>query len=148
MFFDEFYVCKPYSSREANSELYLVGKGFKGNIDIGHPYINGMLDRISGHIDINIPIFKKEDYPENYINNIIITADEISQSQINKINNDIYRVNKCINNYFKGPSYLNKNVIEFKNQESEKLEAWYYYNPIKPIKKRDMLNMIDGLGQK
>ena len=70
IFFDEFYICKPYSSREANSELYLIGKGFKGNIDIGHPYINAMFDRISGAVDINIPIFKKDDYPDIYINDI------------------------------------------------------------------------------
>ena len=36
--FDEFYLCKPYTSREANSETFLVGKGFKGGYDINHPY--------------------------------------------------------------------------------------------------------------
>jgi len=28
--FNEFYICKPYTSRPYNSEIYLVGKGFKG----------------------------------------------------------------------------------------------------------------------
>lgn len=28
--FDEFYICKPLTSRPYNSEVYLVGKGFKG----------------------------------------------------------------------------------------------------------------------
>lgn len=28
--FDEFYICKPLTSRPYNSEIYLVGKGFKG----------------------------------------------------------------------------------------------------------------------
>lgn len=148
VFFDEFYICKPYSSREANSELYLVGKGFKGNINIDHPYINAMFDRISGNIDINIPIFKENDYPDGYIDNIIKIADSVTNSQIVKINNDIDRVTKCINANFKGPSYLNNYVLEFKKQESPKLEAWYYFNPIKPIKNNDKLNMIDGLGQK
>jgi hypothetical protein len=28
--FDEFYLCKPLTSRPYNSEIYLIGKGFKG----------------------------------------------------------------------------------------------------------------------
>ena len=32
-FFDEFYLCKPFTSRMANSETYLIGKGFKYDAD-------------------------------------------------------------------------------------------------------------------
>ena len=147
VFFDEFYICKPYTSREANSELYLVGKGFKGNIEIDNPYINAMFDRITGAVNIDIPIFKQEDYPEDYLTAIIKTAELVTNSQINKINSDIERVNKCIYNNHRGPASLNPVVLEFKKQESSKLESWYYHNPIMSIKKYNMLNMIDGLGQ-
>jgi hypothetical protein len=31
--FDEFYICKPLTSRPYNGEIYLVGKGFRGITD-------------------------------------------------------------------------------------------------------------------
>ena len=45
LYFDEFYICKPYSSREANSETYLIGKGFKGS-NIEDKYIQLILNML------------------------------------------------------------------------------------------------------
>lgn len=42
--FDEFYVCKPMSSRPTNSETYLVGKGLKKGISIKHILIQELIN--------------------------------------------------------------------------------------------------------
>jgi hypothetical protein len=57
-FFDEFYLCKPFTSRMANSETYLVGIGFKGNI----------LQNSSKKEDSNKEDSKKEELTENTLN--------------------------------------------------------------------------------
>jgi hypothetical protein len=42
--FDQFYICKPLSSRPTNSEIYLVGKGFRG---ISPAVLDVLLDRLA-----------------------------------------------------------------------------------------------------
>jgi cap2 methyltransferase len=44
--FDEFYVTKPLTSRPANSEVYLVGKGFRG---ISDRLATALLDRLAAY---------------------------------------------------------------------------------------------------
>ena len=53
-FFDEFYVCKPMTSRSANSETYLVGKGFKGGVYLKHKYIIMLMDKITQFNNLNL----------------------------------------------------------------------------------------------
>lgn len=38
-FFEQVYICKPQTSRDTNSEVYVVGKGFLGGVYLEHPYI-------------------------------------------------------------------------------------------------------------
>jgi hypothetical protein len=146
--FDEFYLCKPYSSREANSETYLVGKGFKENISFDHPYITALLDRATGRVPINVPLFDAFDYPKDYLPALIAASENIFNAQIDKINSDVERVHKSIEKRHKGNNSLNPVVIEFQRKEEDKISAWYFYNPILPIDPAKKLRMKDALGQK
>lgn len=148
LFFDEFYVCKPYSSREANSETYLVGKGFKGGVAFDHPYIAAMFDRISERVPINIPLFDEKDYPIEYIDILLDASKQIFGSQMDKINHDLERASKCIANNYHGNFSYNPIVISFKKEEEEKLSSWYFYNPIYPMEESKKLIMRDSLGQR
>ncbi len=146
-FFDEFYICKPYSSREANSETYLVGKGFKGNVSLDHPYIQAMFARITKEVDINVPLFDAKDYPTDYIKFVTNCAEDIFINQINKLESDIERVYKCLKSNHKGNTCDNDMVKEFNNQEKNKIERWYYNNPIKLIETKHRLDMTDLFNQ-
>lgn len=148
LFFDEFYVCKPYSSREANSETYLVGKGFKGGVSFDHPYIAAMLDRISERVPIETPLFEEKDYPSEYINALVKASDEIFGAQMMKINHDIDRVNKCISSRYHGNFAYNPVVADFRKEEEEKISSWFFYNPIYPMEESKRLIMKDALGQR
>lgn len=135
--FDEFYVCKPYTSREANSETYLVGKGFKGSFD--HSYVKAMLERIKA--DTKKPLFDAKKYPKEYLRVIIDSSKEISDSQAHKIDKDIMRVSECL-------AGKTKFVVDaFNDTEEMHLEKWYYDNPIYPIEKKYMLNMLNSYRQ-
>jgi hypothetical protein len=148
-FFEEFYICKPYSSREANSEIYLVGKGFK-NVNTGdifsHPYIIAMIERMESKS--TVPLFDAKDYPKEFLKHIVNACNTIYEKQIDKINKDIGRVDKAIKSGYRGHPSKNPVVLEFKKYEEKKLSDWYNTNYIKPIPKNKLLKMKDALGQK
>jgi len=146
-FFDEFYLCKPYTSRMANSETYLVGKGFKGNATLDHPYIKAMFDRISNRIDIKIPIFDASLYPKLYLSTIIKSAKDLTNTQIEKLDADIDRVNKCLINRHKGNPRDNPVVSDFYESVEPLIEEWYQLCNILPIADEKKLKMNDALKQ-
>lgn len=148
-FFDEFYICKPYSSREANSEIYLVGKGFRGGADAKHPYIRAMFDRIQDKVPF-VPLFDFKDYPNGFLKEVIGAATTITMNQVRKIDADIARYRSAMaaasRNRGFVPAYKSPIVKEFMKIEELRLESWYYNNPMRPI--TDRLNMADiGIGR-
>ncbi len=108
--FDEFYICKPYTSRAANSEIYLVGKGFSTKkFKTYNSYYEGMLSYLSNSVNSNgdisgsgmsdvihvdsqnnrpfkyVPLFDAKYYKSNYITNIVKIVKELDDSQITAI---------------------------------------------------------------
>jgi 23S rRNA U2552 (ribose-2'-O)-methylase RlmE/FtsJ len=146
-FFDEFYLCKPYTSRMANSETYLVGKGFKGlgTKNNKHPYIKAMFDKITGASPIEVPIFDAKQYSDTYITTIVKSVELLTESQVNKLDSDVDRCRKCLNGRFNGPIKNDPIITEFYESIEHDIIEWYKLNPILPIDKK--LNMINALGQ-
>ncbi len=141
--FDEFYFCKPPTSRQANSETYLVGKGFRG-VTIDHPYVQAMFRLIESKN--NIPIFDVKRYPSGFIGKIIEADAKFSERQIEKLNHDINECKACMG--FRGRTWDNPRVIKFRNQIESDLEEWYRRNQILPIPELYQLSMKDALRQK
>ena len=124
-FFNEFYICKPKTSREANSETYLVGKGFKydNNDIINNPYIKEVFKYIKN--PNHIPFFDANNYPINYLNTIIKSSKILADAQKNKILTDIERSKK-------GKEEINKYIYSIQNE----IEEWYIKNYIIPCNKK------------
>lgn len=140
--FDEFYLCKPYSSREANSETYLVGKGFKNNVDKFQSYIDALFNRIEHKDMLEIPIFDAKSYPKEYIKTIIAASNAIFTRQINKINDDLKR---CAHSRSVKD---NDELRAFKDAAEKDLHEWYKNNAILPLKPEQRLNMKDAYHQR
>ncbi len=147
LFFEEFYLCKPYTSRMANSETYLVGKGFKGGVYFKHPYILAMFDRISGRVPVDVPMFDAKTLPKEYLLTILKSAKELSDLQIQKLNLDIQRVNKCLSSKYRGPPREEPTVSEFYESVEQSIVEWFTLNPILPISDNNKMDMADALGQ-
>jgi 23S rRNA U2552 (ribose-2'-O)-methylase RlmE/FtsJ len=147
-FFDEFYICKPITSRMANSETYLVGKGFKGGAYFEHPYIKALLDRINKKTPVEIPIFDAKDYPKEFLINVVKAMRELANSQTEKINADIERVNRCLRSSYRGNPAQEPIVLEFIKSEEPTIQKWYEDNPVMPIDKSDVISMKNALGQR
>lgn len=149
-FFDEFYLCKPQSSRSANSETYLVGKGFKlSNLtDITqHPYIQAMFTKLTNYAthgttaNLTIPLFDASHLPSTYLKTILDANNDLYNTQINKILNDIERTEKCLRNAHRGPSTLNPEVMLYNKSIEADIVNWYKQNPCLPINKNDKLRI-------
>lgn len=144
--FDEFYICKPHTSREANSETYLVGKGLKKAIDIDHPYVVAMLDRMKN--DIEMPLFDRSVYSKNsgkkFLDAMESACDKIFQRQIEKLKHDIEQARACIKERVKNPKY-HPRVVRYRKSVEKDIEDWWMKMAIKPIKNK--LNMRDLYNQ-
>jgi len=143
--FDEFYICKPYTSRQANSETYLVGKGFKG-ADIDHPYVKAMFSKITSN-KLDVPLFDAKQYPTKYLQDIVKISEEIFGNQIDKLNHDLEKTKECINSRYRGKTQNNPIVKEFHVVVNEQVESWYMQNKVYPILESAKLQMEDGLRQ-
>lgn len=123
-FFNEFYICKPKTSREANSETYLVGKGFKyDNNIINNPYIKEIFRYIKN--PNYIPFFDAINYPNDYLNIIIKSSKILADIQKNKILADINRSKQ-------GKEEINKYIFTIQNE----IEEWYIKNYVIPCNKK------------
>lgn len=152
--FDKFYLCKPYTSREANSETYLVGKGFKGHVGLDHPYVKAMFDRIivdeltgKTKVKLEIPLFDAKQYPNGYLKDITKASKYIFEKQIKKINHDIDASKKCINSNYRGKTWNHPIVRNFHNGIKNNIEKWYMSYKIYPISEDRKLDMRDALHQ-
>lgn len=156
-FFDEFYLCKPYSSREANSETYLVGKGFRPNVYLKHPYIQAMFDRIATKSDV--PLFDAKDYDPTYLKGIVSISKQIFGNQITKIEEDIKRVAAAYAAHHRdnhngnhrdkrnGNPSDNPIILKYNKSIENNLSKWYTDYPIFPMLNERRLRMYDAFRQ-
>lgn len=118
-FFEEFYICKPITSRAPNSEIYLVGKKFKGGVYLKHPYIVALfevLNKCQKNEEV-ISVFGPKDYPKWYLPLIVKINKEIFSKQINALNKNISMAKS------------NKNITI----DTNILDIWLQNNTILPI---------------
>lgn len=127
--FDEFYLCKPFTSREANSETYLVGKGFKGNITFSHPYVKALFDRMENPERLEVPLFDAKNYPKQYLQDVFTASKEIFGKQIIKINHDLSAARLCLQE--QDTNHIS--VQNFNKKIQPLIEKWYLDNVIYPI---------------
>ena len=151
-FFDEFYVCKPYTSREANSETYLVGKGFRQFDNImEEPYIKLMFSWLEKFTDISstykIPLFDAKYYSRKFLEDMIHINEVITKKTIEKVNEDIKRIKKCLINGNYKETHENPIVKEYNKVIEKNLIEWHMSNKVEPIPNNKKLNMVDFMNQ-
>ena len=133
--FEETYITKPKTSRPTNSEIYLVGKGFKG---ISSEFSTALLDRCDAYktLDklptswgslINPDILAKVDA------DILAAAQEVHGEQQVEFLNELYETYRLMDNY----SEIKQMVIKYETQAQK---TWLNENPVSVISKDDNLN--------
>jgi 23S rRNA U2552 (ribose-2'-O)-methylase RlmE/FtsJ len=96
MLYDKIYIIKPYSSRPANSEKYIVCSGYKG---IDKDIVNHILDIIENNTDIStlfkVPLQFKEQLLYYNFNCVLLQIINIEKT-IESINNKHLNINTVI----------------------------------------------------
>ncbi len=97
--FDQLMIIKPETSRPANSEVYILGIGYKKNLT---PFDMERLLNILNYIrplnnEHGSPaIFQKKDVPQDFVDQVIEMSQKMAQSQIDQLEKNIalYKKNK------------------------------------------------------
>ena len=123
--FDEFYLCKPLTSRPYNSEIYLIGKGFKGIDDTTKKILTDKLI----NFDMK-PILSETS--TTHLGDIRRFAKRVFNQQINSINDNI----NLFNEYRFKLGILNKDLKPIKDK---RINEWLEKYPVKYIKNSDKI---------
>ena len=129
--FEETYITKPKTSRPLNSEIYLVGKGFKG---ISPELAQALLDRCEAYRALgkywtNWGSMLKPDVLARVDADILVAAQEVHGDQQVAFLNEIY------------DAYRLNDLKQVKNTyEAQAQKAWLDENPLVVIDRDDNLN--------
>jgi hypothetical protein len=127
--FDEFYICKPLTSRPYNSEIYLIGKGFRGI----HPTIDGILMRRLGNFNTK-PLLDDNilKYMPDTVKMVEDAAAIIFGQQTDILNENV----RLFKTYERKLSALQNGLKELKRQ---RINSWLSNYPVPSIDSRDQL---------
>lgn len=84
--FDRLYVCKPVTSRPGSSEVYIIGKEYKG---ISKDYLE-RLYKILENYDPHKSIFKREDIPESFMAQVMSCSETFVNQQVDTISRSFF----------------------------------------------------------
>jgi len=123
--FKETYVTKPQTSKPANSECYVVGVGYES---LNRQQLNDLIE-IFDKINIknqHMSIFKKEDIPRNFVNEIKKWNNYIVVEQINAITKNMKKYNKYYNS-------LDELTEKYEKKRNQICEVWVHEMKIKKM---------------
>lgn len=135
--FDEFYIYKPLASRSINSEVYIIGKSYKGAID---SYIEAMINILENPEEFkDIPIFKSK-IVKKWKNRIVEMSNILANKQKNHIDEKIKQTIKLTKKQHKRN---NQNIYceNWKANNNRLYTEWYKKTKILPIIDKDKLKM-------
>ena len=149
-FFEEVYICKPATSKPDNSETYLIGKFFRGNIsDIIISKMLGELGSCFKSTNIPRPLFDITMCGNAFLEGVGIALSMLADIQINKIEMNISAFKEIVEEKLKNPS---KDIYElarhkFRDIRKLDLDSWYSKHKINPIHVSKKLYMKDAFNQ-
>jgi hypothetical protein len=134
--FEKFYLFKPLTSRPYNSEVYLIGIGFKG---ISEELLNKLLNKLE-NFNMNA-LFSNENVN---INNLT-AYNQIYKFANNTFNTQIDYIRESINLFELYKNDLRRGLRALCEPLQKKLQAtWIRDNKVKRINTRDWLNSECG----
>lgn len=124
-FFKQMYICKPQTSRDINSEVYIVGKSFLGGVYLEHEYIKILFDICDGKYKINQPVLQLTSGIKEFYGRLIVAAKHIFDTQDTKFNELIRTIENAMSNGYTGTLMDNPIIIEYSLLQETEIETWY-----------------------
>jgi cap2 methyltransferase len=138
--FKKLRIVKPETSRPANSEMYVVGTGYKNNLST---FQKDKLMNIMRYIrflntEAGSPcIFRKEDVPEEFVEQIIKIQTKLTDIQIQHLqrNLQLYETYK--------DSDIDEIRRDFASQRDKAARVWIEKNNVMPLDDQDRMSQPD-----
>lgn len=116
--FDEFCIYKPETSRAANSEVYMVGKGFRMNQDIISKLMHTLTTWTSEYMnEYMVPV------PEDFYLTMVLALNRIYKRQIRYIHQNIDTVQQLYMSE-SPPDFKHVSATPFCKNEQVRLTQW------------------------
>lgn len=142
MIFNKVFITKPMSSKQDNSEIYLVCIGLKRN-----KFYSSMVKMLQGLMDEPSKVFIKEDsLSAEFIHSINKSTQVIYQRQIEKINRNVLTYNSVCHLYIYDAVIAASKKLDYSRKKT--LGTFFKHNYIKPIHNRERLKMKDVYRQR
>jgi hypothetical protein len=113
--FDGFYAIKPTTSRPVNSEVYLIGIGFKGISDETKAF---MINQLATYNENQEQFSDTQKIPQSLANVIL----KLNEQQITYIEQNIRFINEFVKNKYYNQDHLNEYQLICQVAEDEYLE--------------------------
>ena len=119
-FFQSTWICKPNTSRDTNSETYIVCKNFLGGVYLNHPYVQFLFDTIDGKNDV----LAADKYSRIIYSNIVQISKVLFGKQETAIKELIAAIVKV---HGKDSKDNNKNIplVEYLYSYENEIAQWY-----------------------
>lgn len=135
--FDRLDINKPMYSKTMNSEVYIVGIGYKGYDDSPGSVLDIMSKRLKKW-ELK-PLINRLDLTDKFIDDIIKSQTYFATAQIDEINNYMDEYNRIIKSSDPNTQSINPKYISSKLKN---IERWKSINKIRNLTKQK-LNVID-----
>ena len=144
-YFETFEICKPLTSREGNSECYIVCLGFKGKPNDNEFKEMIKIIKIINEFPISYGGYIYKSIPDDFRFFLIDVFKELFlERQIKAIDNDILQQK----NYIKyGESYLKSLKKKYENEFPLLVENYLKLYPYKKLSKEDQMKTQDNLSK-
>lgn len=129
--FEKFYLCKPLTSRPYNSEIYLIGVGFRGITSERRQHLIELLTNFDSYAGGG-------NTPEGSVDAIYAFARLIFTQQISFIDENVAFMKKYGLNQGKGPG-IDKLKQGLYKGKKDMIGRWFTTYPVKSIDEKDLL---------
>jgi 23S rRNA U2552 (ribose-2'-O)-methylase RlmE/FtsJ len=120
-FFQMCYLCKPNTSRDTNSETYIVCKNFLGGVYLNHPYIQFLFDIIDGK---NVSL-AADKYSRIIYSKVVQISKELFSNQERAIKDLIAAIIKIHGKDNGKDSGKDNTLIEYLYSYENEIAEWY-----------------------
>lgn len=126
--FNDFYICKPLTSRPGNSEIYLVGKGFR---EYPQAYRDIFEERLK-HFNTK-PFIPQDELPPDTLHQIYEFLNKIYSQQIDFLNENVEMYEK-----YNGKVYILRNGL--KQLKRQRIHVWEKTYPLRRISDNELID--------
>lgn len=127
-FFDDVYVVKPATSRQANSEIYLIGRKFKYDLPTAQMIKNPYIAQLFKCLETKNyePFFTNFD--KEFLDQILTIMTELNTLQITKLNHDVTAVRESVKLGRNSPT-----VETFLKKSQTTIDEWFQTHNMLPL---------------